>query len=326
MALLVNEVSWSRTRATTFEACRRRYWFQYYRKWGGWDAGAPEERRLAYRLSNMTNLVLLAGEAAHEAIKALLVAAKEGREFDADAAERFARDFMNEVWRRAKARRFLAASPKWNRPLFELYYGDGPDPEAVARAGARARAAVRNLATSDFYAELLRTNRDDWFWIDEKGPIDDAAPSVRVDGARVWALPDFARRDDGACVLYDWKSGSPKPDDDVQILSYALHARDVWGFPVGRIRAVLVYVGDGVATRDVVVDAAGLAATEDRIRRDVAAMRALHAPDPSPDAFPLVEDRSTCDECFFRELCPAVGEVPAHRRVGDGARANGGLR
>ena len=50
-------------------------------------------------------------------------------------------------------------------------------------------------------------------------------------------------------------------------------------------------------------------------------MRALHAPDPPADAFPLVEDRSACKECFFRELCPAVSEVPAHKK--NEARAGG---
>jgi hypothetical protein len=321
MAALVNEVSWSRTRTFAFETCARRYWFQYYLKWNGWDAGAAEERRVAYRLSNMTNLVLLAGEAAHEAVKALLTAVKQGRPWTAEDAETHARGFMNDVWLKAKRRGFLRGSPKWNRPLFELYYGDGPSKEDLARAGEKARRAVRNFATSPFFADLLRTDPAGWFWIDEKGRIDDAAPAVRVDGARVWALPDFARAEGDGCVLYDWKTGAPKADDETQILSYALHARDVWRYPPEKIRAVLVYLGDGVETREATVDAPRLREVEARIRRDVTAMRALHAADPPFDAFATVEDRAVCAECFFKELCPAVRETPAHLR--DAAATDG---
>ncbi len=321
MASLVNEVSWSRTRFTAFESCRRRYWYQYYLKWNGWEGGAPEDRRIAYRLSNMTNLVLLAGEAAHEAIRILLTAVQNGAEADAERAEQCARDLMNDVWAKARRRGFLRGSPKWNRPLFELYYGDPPPPEATARASEIARGAVRRLAASAFFAELLATNRDDWFWIDEKGPIDDTAKAVRVDGARVWALPDFARKDGDTCVLYDWKTGGPKPDDSVQILSYALHAHEVWGYAPEKIRAVLVYLRDGVETTEVQVDAEKLAQVRARIARDVAVMRDLHENgDPGPDRFPLVDDRSICEDCFFKELCPAKNEIPTHRREGAAPR------
>ncbi len=315
MASLVNEVSWSRTRFTAFESCRRRYWYQYYLKWNGWEGGAPEERRIAYRLSNMTNLVLLAGEAAHEAIRILLTAVQNGAPVDAERAEQCARDLMNDVWAKARRRAFLRGSPKWNRPLFELYYGDPPPPEATARASETARGAVRRLAESAFFADLLTTNREDWFWIDEKGPIDDTAKVVRVDGARVWALPDFVRKDGDTCILYDWKTGGPKPDDSVQILSYALHAHEVWGYPPEKIRAVLVYLRDGVETTEVQVDAEKLALIRTRIARDVAVMRDLHGTgDPSPDRFPFVEDRAICEDCFFKELCPAKNELPTHRR------------
>jgi hypothetical protein len=317
MGALVNEVSWSRTRRTSFGACLRRYWYQYYRKWNGWESQAPEDRRLAYRLSYMTNLPMLAGEAAHEAIRALLTSVRDGGVVDAERAEQLARDYMNDVWGKAKRRAFLRGSPKWNRPLFELYYGPPPSAEEIAAAGETARGAIRKLAASPFFAELLATDREGWFWIDEKGPIDDSAPVVRVGGARVWALPDFARREGDDCVLYDWKTGGPKDDDAVQILSYALHACDVWGFAPERIRCVLVYLKHGVETVDVPVDAAALESVRARIARDVAVMRELHGDgDPPCDRFPTIDDRSVCAECFFKELCPAVAEVPAHRREG----------
>jgi CRISPR/Cas system-associated exonuclease Cas4 (RecB family) len=315
MGALVNEVSWSRTRASTFATCKRRYWFQYYLKWNGWDARAPADRKTAYRLSNMTNLVFLAGEAAHEAIKAALTDVRSGAGIDVERAENAARAYMNDTWAKAKAKRFLYASPKWNRPVFELYYGEPPTRERLELASEAARGPVRRLLSSPFFQDLAATaSPDSWFWIDEKGPISDDAQAVRVDGARVWALPDFARKDGDRCVVYDWKSGSPKPEDELQILSYSLHARDVWGYPAEKIDALLVYLKEGVDVRRVAVSDATLAKAEAAIAADVAAMRALHATDPPPDAFPTIDDPRACGECFFRELCPVVREVPVHAR------------
>jgi len=47
VADLVNEFSWSRTRDNVFQECRRRYYYQYYGAWGGWDVNSdPLVRRL----------------------------------------------------------------------------------------------------------------------------------------------------------------------------------------------------------------------------------------------------------------------------------------
>ncbi|HYC79231.1 MAG TPA: PD-(D/E)XK nuclease family protein [Planctomycetota bacterium] len=312
MATPVNEVSWSRTRMTTFEACRRRYWYQYYLKWNGWRRDAPPEREAAYRLSQMTNLPMLAGLAVHDALRRTLVATRDGETVAPDDAVAFARAYMNRVWKDAREMRWRAAA-KTSPPVFELYYGDGPSAEAIARAGETARRATRNFAESDLFDALRRTDRTRWLWIDDR-PDFDALKDVRIEGRRVWALPDFARDDDGTCVLYDWKTGAPKDDDALQVLSYALHARAVWGYPSDRIRALLVYLCDGVEVREVAVDAARLAEVEARIAGDLRRMIELHRDDPPCDGFPISEDRAVCGECFFQELCPAMLTVPTHRR------------
>ena len=48
MVELANEFSWSRSRDATFQDCRRKYFYQYYGAWGGWDPGAPTDVRRLY--------------------------------------------------------------------------------------------------------------------------------------------------------------------------------------------------------------------------------------------------------------------------------------
>ncbi len=61
MAELENTFSWSFSRHSTFEECPRKYWFNYYGAWGGWEYDAPAEARELYLLKKISNLHMLAG-------------------------------------------------------------------------------------------------------------------------------------------------------------------------------------------------------------------------------------------------------------------------
>ena len=50
-----NAFSWSRSRDGAFQECRRRYFYQYYGAWGGWDPTAPEETRRLYVLKQLSS-------------------------------------------------------------------------------------------------------------------------------------------------------------------------------------------------------------------------------------------------------------------------------
>ena len=310
MASLKNELSWSRTRATSLAVCRRRYWFQYYLKWNGWEWNASDEKKLAYRLSQMTNLAMLAGSAAHIAIKALLESVRDGQPL-ACAAEEIAAQHMNRVWQGARQRAWLQR-PKQQPPLFELYYSEGPPREALAHFGDLARACVRNFECSPLFARFCRTDPATWLAIDD-GPQFDDPNALAIDGARVWALPDFALRDGDTCVIFDWKTGVQKPEDELQILSYALHARDRWGFAPEKIRGIAVHLAVAPCVeREIPVTRAALDAVTARIRADLATMRELAQHAERADAFALAADTRVCGECFFLEMCPAFRRVPVH--------------
>ena len=69
MADLVNEFSWSRTRDNVFKECRRRYFYQYYGAWGGWDADADPLVRRLYVLKKLGTRQMWAGRLVHETIE-----------------------------------------------------------------------------------------------------------------------------------------------------------------------------------------------------------------------------------------------------------------
>src|SRR4026209_3054187 len=67
VADLANEFSWSRTRDNAFQECRRRYYYQYYGAWGGWDADSDPLVRRLYVLKQLATRQMWAGRPVHEA-------------------------------------------------------------------------------------------------------------------------------------------------------------------------------------------------------------------------------------------------------------------
>src|SRR5215475_1071005 len=103
MADLTNEFSWSRSRDATFHDCRRRYFYQYYGAWGGWEPTATDEARRLYVLKQLATRQMWAGRAVHEAIEMALHVFRAEREvpvepFIADVIER-----MRGEWRQSRA-------------------------------------------------------------------------------------------------------------------------------------------------------------------------------------------------------------------------------
>ena len=69
MPALENVFSWSKSRAEEFDECKRKYYYARYLSWGGWEAAAPAQVRLAYILKNLKNRWAWKGEVVHHVIE-----------------------------------------------------------------------------------------------------------------------------------------------------------------------------------------------------------------------------------------------------------------
>lgn len=310
MSVITNEVSWSRKRRGALAGCPRAYFYQYYLKWEGWLDSAPLERRLAYRLSRMTDLARLAGIAVHETIRRMIGCAGSRRELATDPEE-LAAGIMRRTWIDAVHRRWQDR-PKQFPPVFELYYQDGVPREEIVRVGAIARRAVRTFAASDVFARIRASNPADWLAVDEPLRFDEE-PALRLDDAKVWCRPDFAMREGRFVAIYDWKTGTPKDEDRLQLLAYALHARSQWGFDPPLIRCLAVYLGERAEEVEHAVSASALEETEALIRGDLARIRERDALSRDEEAFPTAPEPARCARCEFQEICPEVRRIPVHR-------------
>ena len=99
MREVTNDFSWSKSRDGVFQECRRKYFYQYYGAWGGWDAGAPPDVRRLYILKQLASRQQWAGRIVHDAVEMAFQVMRAGRgvppePFIADVIER-----MRSEWR-----------------------------------------------------------------------------------------------------------------------------------------------------------------------------------------------------------------------------------
>ena len=190
--------------------------------------------------------------------------------------------------------------------------------EATAEYGGRFVERIRTSLHNFFEMAELAVVRDA---SDEQLIfVEDPSPSGGFDhfdykGTKIFASPDLVVRDsEGVARIYDWKTGSASRDDQFQLLTYAIQAREQWGFEPGSVRVFDVYLSEGrVEEWDVNEDAVSEA--EGTIAASVEAMRELHfAADTDlgdPERFPRIpldDPRAgACRSCRFRRLCGREG-------------------
>lgn len=307
-----HELSWSVSRSGTYAGCPRSYYYNYYLSWLGWKWDAPQERQLAYRLKKLTRLPMWAGDCLHDALAAWFGERRSGRERGADWVRDRALSELRRGFRESRDR-----GADWQRRpskvtrLAEHYYGESSVDESGDNAkdyGTRFVERIESGVETFFgAAELERVRSVDpsqYLACEELGTIE-------LFDTKVFAIPDFAfRDDDGTVWIYDWKTGSPREQDLFQLTMYVHYAQAVWDVDPDAVVCVDAYLprSEFVERR---FDAAEREAALERTQQSIEAMRQVHfdADEGIGDAedFPLIpadspESRS-CAQCGFRELC-----------------------
>jgi hypothetical protein len=317
-----HELSWSVSRSGTFAACKRRYYCDYYLSWNGWTRGVPERRTQAWRLKKMTRMPMLAGDVLHQAIAEFFDQKSEGREMLEDELVGFAVKKLREGYKQSRDGGGLWRSrPGQSTHLAEHHYHEACVDETTSAAGDYGKRYVQRLQegghffmTSPELASLHDLERSEILCVEGRDPGDRASkdlPTIELFGTKVFAIPDFACKTqvEGRphYWIYDWKSGTPREQDEFQLGVYTLYAMEKWGAQPGEVTCVDVYLTSGelAAKQHTEMD---LEAILGRIEASLAEMRAVHfdAGDTAGDesCFPQVEQSSReCRTCNYRELC-----------------------
>jgi CRISPR/Cas system-associated exonuclease Cas4 (RecB family) len=316
MSALENVFSWSKSRAEEFGECQRKYFYNRYASWGGWDLSAPKEARLAYILKNLKNRWAWKGETVHHSVETVLKSMRAGKFLSADEAIAELTRVMRRDFLSSKSKKYME-DPKRNLGLFEHEYVK-PVSDAVWKAvHDEAAACLKNFISSSFYQELASDDKKNWLVIEDLEEFD-FNPSTNAQGpaAKIFVKLDFARKKEGVVEIFDWKTGKEESGATIQIGAYAIYAMKKWDIPLSQIRAYLVYLSspeprpqEQPLTEALIEDA------RNTISWSIGQMRTLlldpkrNIPKPR-EFFRFTENEKLCSYCNFYKICEKYAHNP----------------
>jgi hypothetical protein len=309
MAELRNEFTWSNRRLRSFEECRRRYWFESYGHWGGWEEGASERTRAIWTLKKIKHRQMWVGELVHETIAGTLEQIRAGMATPVEPAVSRMLERMRAQFRQSKSGEYRRR-PGSACGLYEHEYGVEVSDDEWTRCAEHAKRCVRHFFRCPFVDQMRQIPRSHWLEIEQ-------LESFELDATRVWVKMDVAYRSlNGRVVIVDWKTGRLDPDPDpIQLTCYAAYAMGKWNAPADQIDTIEYNLSENEyvfrpVTPALVEQVRGrIAASIEEMKKLLVGAAAENVPLPE-SSFPVSADARVCDRCVFLKVCP---DSPAAR-------------
>lgn len=304
--VLTNDFSWSKSRHEKLSECLRAYYLYYYRSWGGWDRGAPEEARNLYVLKKLHNRWTWSGSMVHDTIRDALLHLRARRDVDPNIFIDRAHKQMQADWRHSATKAYWKEKHrKQFTGLIEHEYDEQVAPEVWKANWESVKQALTWFFSSRWIAVAKALPREQWLEVDE---TDFDKSIFHLDGVKIFAVPDFAYfDDDGTPVVVDWKTGKSREGYDEQVLGYAMYLASRYQLDAEKVKTSLVYLNEGTE-QHVSVSTESIEAFKGHFRVSVNKMRELlqDAASNMPKdegSFPMTNELSACGRCVFRRVC-----------------------
>ena len=125
----------------------------------------------------------------------------------------------------------------------EVYYDEKPSPERRQMFAQRVRDCLAAFERSEIFADIRA--RDGFLWVERDDDAFEPRTIFQVEWDEAYGSPDFVREVDGRVEIFDWKTGTESPEDEVQVTVYAAWALEQLQADPKSIEGRLVYLNDG---------------------------------------------------------------------------------
>lgn len=283
-------LGWSYSRYNTFQQCKRKYYYEYYRK-----RDIENLARLG-ALKDLTTVPLEIGNIAHKLIQALLSRLqKSAEEIDLEKFYDYARRLTHDV---CKEKTFEA-----------VYYKQCDAIDFDTEIFEPVMLAMKNFLESErlrwLFEEALAT-KDDWIIEFEDN---NRYGECRIDNHKAYCKVDFLFPVDGRLHIIDWKTGREDyAKHSVQLRGYAGWANFQFGTEFSNITTTVAYLLPEYKEVSVVLTEYDIDDFAMRIREQTDAMYQyceipeLNIPLPK-DRFEMTPLENFCKTCKYREVC-----------------------
>ncbi|MGD9561789.1 MAG: PD-(D/E)XK nuclease family protein [Pyrinomonadaceae bacterium] len=281
-------LGWSYTRYSTFQSCKRQYYFEKYAKYD-----LDHDLFKINMLKKLTTVPLEVGDTSHKLIKTLLDRLK--RSSEEISVERF-RDY---------ARR-EASTLFQSRTFEDIYYGRSDEIDFETEIFEPVWKGMENFLQSDrlkwLFEEAL-VYKDDWI-IEPRG-----YGEFRIDGLKAYCRVDFLFPIGDELHIIDWKTGKQDyQKHSMQLRGYAYWANFHLKKDYPLIETTIAHLLPEYKEITARLNEYDIEAFADTVREQTDEMylycadTELNVPLPKEE-FTMTEHLNFCKTCKFRELC-----------------------
>lgn len=298
------ERSWSFSKYNVFKECKRKYYYNTFGQWNGWEPNCSAECRKTYLLKKLENVYTLSGKYIHDSIKTSIKASIKGKKITYQG-------MYDEIV--SKLRKACVDSlsklnewketPKDYNILHEYYYGGNLEKELGEKIKQRTLKCCENYFKS-FSFQNIREEKVVIFENDEK------IQSFMFNDVKIYVKLDLMYNKNDQIIIVDWKSGTAEEKShQLQMLVYYLYIKAQEKYQNLNTKSILCideYLLTGKRFTEL-LNEQEISKIEDFIYRSMEEMDAylddvkLNKP-KDKICFPQ-NKKTSCSGCNFLELC-----------------------
>lgn len=298
MADFKNKFSWSKSRDSIFRDCKRKYFFNYYGSWGGWENSSPERIKKIYYLKKINTKEIWIGKIIHETIEYVLKKFKQGEKISLSHSLAILRKRLDVEYNQSLIKSYTGFPSKLNR-FFEHEYDLEISEEEKKNLFEKAEKCLINFYNSDIFIEIRNTPLENWLLLEDFLSFD-------FEGNIFYLSIDFAMKKEDKIILYDWKTGKERTAEfDLQLMLYSLYVQEKFKISSDKIIARVFNLALNKVD-DFVVDNEKLGKAKEYAKKSMDEMKSLlinvKENTAREEDFPK-EEGFYCNRCNFKKIC-----------------------
>lgn len=293
-----NEFSWSKSRDGIFKECLRKYFFNHYGFWNGWNANEEDRVKKIYYLKKLSTKEIWMGSLVHEIIEYILRKYRMGENVSLGHVLTILRKRFDLGFRMSELREYTGFNSSAHR-FFEHEYKIGISEEERKELLERAEFCLTNFFNSDVFMDIRRTPVENWMMLEDFLSFD-------FEGTKIFLSIDFAMKIGEGVILYDWKTGKERMADfDLQLSLYAFYIADKFKISPDKIEAKIFNLA--INKVDVFnIDKEKLEKMRLHIEKSIRGMKKLLKDVVENEAVENDFEKNRgfwCQRCNFRKVC-----------------------
>ena len=316
MGKIEQSYAWSNSRIKTLRECAWRYHLTYHTSWEGWLTSAPQEKRRAYMLKQMTNLPMWVGSIVHDIIEEIITTGRTTGEWKTlQQAQNDGVQTLRKGWKQSVGKRWQG-SPKKNINLAEHFYQEEIEPAKLASYKQKVLRSLKAFYDMPLFSVLQNLPKEDWL------TLEDFQKFQLNTGEEVTVKIDCGFRYKGKVYLLDWKTGMVSDSVIDQLITYSMYAlKQGWADKPEDIIIIPVYLAAFAELGEQATP--HLDVTMQHIKRQAGIIRSeypmlVEAFENKDNAsfFERTDNENACTKCFFGDMCKGAktevdaGETP----------------